>query len=293
MSAEQNNTPATEETQGGLNRRDILVGAGALGLGALVAAAVNYLRRFIPFQTVAEQSGHHGYPYEYEWAMVIDLNACIGCDYCVDACQNINDVADDMQWNVRVTDVTETGKTFHLTRNCLQCKEAPCVTVCPVKATYNRDIDGLVVMDYDKCIGCRYCQVACPYDARSFNWRDRADTPNDNSAIQFFRIDDEVTAVGQFGVPEVERRIRGVVEKCTFCIHRIDMAYERGLMPGSDPSVTPACVVACPVEARFFGDLKDPNSIVSQKLAENPTVRLREELGTENSVYYIPPTGSA
>ena len=95
--------------------------------------------------------------------------------------------------------------------------------------------------------------------------------------------------VPTYGMPEVERRPRGVVEKCTFCIQRIDAALESGLMPGEDPSANPACVNICPVGARTFGNLKDPNSTISKVLEENPTIRLREELGAEPSVYYIPP----
>jgi phenylacetyl-CoA:acceptor oxidoreductase subunit 1 len=87
----------------------------------------------------------------------------------------------------------------------------------------------------------------------------------------------------------VERRSRGVIEKCTFCIHRIDAGLENGLMPGEDREATPACVNICPVRARTFGNLKDPNSKVSQLIASNPTLRLREDLGTDASVYYIPP----
>jgi Fe-S-cluster-containing dehydrogenase component len=120
--------------------------------------------------------------------------------------------------------------------------------------------------------------VACPYDARKFNWADRTDV---NPYIP------------TWGIAEVERRPRGVVEKCTFCIHRIDSGLANGLMPGVDRDATPACVNACPVGARIFGNLKDPNSKVSQAIANNPTLRLREELGTEPSVYYIPPKKEA
>jgi Fe-S-cluster-containing dehydrogenase component len=134
--------------------------------------------------------------------------------------------------------------------------------------------DGLVVMDYDRCIGCRYCEVACPYDARKFNWEER---------------DEDNEYIPTWGVPEVERRPRGVVEKCTFCIHRIDAGLRQGLTPGEDRNATPACVNVCPVGARTFGDLKDENSDVSRLIAANPTLRLREELGTNSSVYYIPP----
>jgi Fe-S-cluster-containing dehydrogenase component len=147
------------------------------------------------------------------------------------------------------------------------------VEVCPVQATYRRD-DGLVVMDYDRCIGCRYCEVACPYDARKFNWETHTA---------------ENEYIPTWGIAEVERRPRGVVEKCTFCIQRIDAGLQAGLMPGVDAEATPACVNICPVGARVFGNLNDPASPVSQTIAANPTLRLREELGTEPSVYYIPP----
>ena len=158
-------------------------------------------------------------------------------------------------------------------RPCLQCQHAPCVEVCPVKATYHRE-DGLVVMDYDRCIGCRYCEVACPYDARRFNW----------TAPLF-----ENPYVPTWGVPEVERRPRGVVEKCTFCIQRIDNGLDAGCSPGVDYDATPACVNACPVGARAFGNLNDPDCEISKIIAENPTIRLRDDLGTDPSVYYIPP----
>jgi Fe-S-cluster-containing dehydrogenase component len=128
-------------------------------------------------------------------------------------------------------------------------------------------------MDYDKCIGCRYCQVACPYGARSFNWR----TPEEGSFSP------------EWGDPEVEQRPRGVVEKCTFCIQRIDEGLSRGLTPGEDPDATPACCVVCPASARFFGDLNDPYSRVSFLLQDRPYLRLRDDLGTAARVYYLLP----
>jgi Fe-S-cluster-containing dehydrogenase component len=145
------------------------------------------------------------------------------------------------------------------------------VEVCPVKASYYR-ADGIVMMDYDRCIGCRYCEVACPYQARSFNWK-AFDGPN--------------PAVPKWGQPEVARRPRGVVEKCSFCYQRIDRGQELGLQPGVDPDATPACVVACPTGARIFGDLNDPASNVSVALKAHATYRLRESLGTDPRVYYI------
>jgi Fe-S-cluster-containing dehydrogenase component len=206
--------------------------------------------------------------------MVIDLERCIGCRYCLWACQATNNVADDnMRWNVGFAEETERGTSFFMTRPCLHCQEAPCVKVCPVGATWSRG-DGLVTMDYERCIGCRYCEVACPYDARRFNW-ESAEATN--------------PYVPTWGTPEVEPRPRGVVEKCTFCAHRIDRGLQQGLVPGVDAAATPACVNACPVAARIFGDVKDPASPVSRYLASHDTFRLREEFGTEPKVHYVRP----
>jgi Fe-S-cluster-containing dehydrogenase component len=201
------------------------------------------------------------------------LDKCIGCEYCLRACCATNDVKEDMAWNVVSDEISTNGSTFYFSRPCLHCQVAPYVEVCPVRATYIRE-DGLVVMDYDRCIGCRYCEVACPYDARRFNWQ----------ATTY-----ENPYVPTWGIPEVERRPRGVVEKCTFCIQRIDKGLELGLVPGEDMDATPACVNICPVGARVFGDLKNPESQISKVLEANSTIRLREELGTQPSVYYIPP----
>jgi Fe-S-cluster-containing dehydrogenase component len=176
-------------------------------------------------------------------------------------------------WNIVVQEKTTSGTPFFFSRPCLHCGDAPCVEVCPVQATYHRE-DGLVIMDYDRCIGCRYCEIACPYDARKFNWQERSDV---NPYIP------------TWGIAEVERRPRGVVEKCTFCVHRIDAGLDAGYMPGEDLEATPACVNICPVGARIFGDLNDPNSKVSHVIATEATIRLRDELGTDTSVYYVIP----
>jgi dimethyl sulfoxide reductase iron-sulfur subunit len=208
----------------------------------------------------------------HRWAMVIDQSKCTGCRECTLACQARNDAPANIEWN-RIIEVGEiNGEMVHATIPCMHCENAPCVDICPVKATYHRS-DGIVMMDYDRCIGCRYCQMACPYGARTFNWE---------------TFSGENPAVPVYGTPEVERRPRGVVEKCTFCFHRIDRGLAQGLTPGVDRSATPACVAACPVGARLFGDLNDPDSPVSLALAQNPSFRLREDLGTGPRVYYLP-----
>lgn len=262
-----------------LSRRDVLKIAGSTGAavvftqmvttGPLSADAVEGIGR------KTHENGSSG---EHEWHMVIDLARCIGCQYCIWACQATNDVPEeDMRWNVGFPETTESGIDFFMTRPCLHCQQAPCVKVCPVGATWVRE-DGIVAMDYNRCIGCRYCEVACPYDVRRFNWK---------ASTQ------ENPYQPTWGSPEVPRRTRGVVEKCTFCAHRIDRGLAQGLVPGVDHQATPACVNACPVGARVFGDIKDPESPVSKYLEANDTFRLREDFGTESKVHYVRPEKEA
>jgi len=244
-----------------LSRRDVLKIA-ALGAAAVAGS-----------QLINEAQASGGGPVgKHQWAMVIDQSKCTGCGYCTLACKAHNDVAPDHEWNV----VTETGEVgghkVFIARPCMQCAKAPCVEVCPVGASYYRD-DGIVMMDYDKCIGCRYCQVACPYQARVFNWE---------------KFEGENPLVPEWGAPEVERRPRGVPEKCAFCYQRIDRGLSLGMTPGVDDDATPGCVVVCPTGARIFGDLNDHESNVSVLLREHVSYRLRDDLGTGCRVYYLP-----
>jgi Fe-S-cluster-containing dehydrogenase component len=243
-----------------IKRRDFLKLAA---VGTAAAGGLNMARK----ASASERGGSS----PYKWVMVIDQSRCTGCGYCTNACRAANDVPPSISWNkvIRLNDVG--GKSVYLSRPCMHCEHAPCVDVCMVGASYRRP-DGIVMMDYDKCIGCRYCEVACPYSARAFNW-EAFTSPN--------------PAVPTWGQPEVPRRVRGVVEKCSFCYHRIDRGLSLGLKPGVDRQATPACVVACPVGARKFGDLNDPESEVSKLLASNAYIRLRDDLGTSPRVYYL------
>jgi len=244
-----------------MNRRDFLKVAAT---GAAVVAGAKIIK------VVGASEG--AAPSRRQWAMVIDQSKCVGCGFCVNACRAHNDIPPDITWNPIYEAGEVDGRQVYLPRPCMHCEEAPCEEVCPVGATYHRP-DGIVMMDYDKCIGCRYCIVACPYQARSFNWK-AFTGPN--------------PLVPEWGEPEVERRPRGVPEKCGFCYQRIDRGLALGLTPGVDADATPACVVACPVGARAFGDLNQPESPVNKLLDSHPHYRLREDLGTGPRVYYLP-----
>jgi Fe-S-cluster-containing dehydrogenase component len=209
----------------------------------------------------------------HSWAMVIDQSKCTGCGHCTLACRAHNDVPPEISWNRVIEAESVNDQPVFVSRPCMHCENAPCVEVCMVRASRYR-ADGIVIMDYDRCIGCRYCEVACPYNVRAFNWK---------------AFTEENPAVPEWGQPEIPRRPRGVVEKCSFCAHRIDRGLAYGLAPGIDEEATPACVVACPVGARIFGDLNDPESEVTRAIAAHHTYRLREDLGTGPRVYYIPP----
>ena len=256
-----------------LSRREFMKVAAQLGI---TAATVEVLMKVTGSLRPASASGTEGHS-AYNWAMAIDLGLCTGCNYCTYACKASNDTADGITWNAVFHDKTTFSQEVYIPRPCMHCENAPCVEVCPVGATYHRP-DGLVAMDYNRCIGCRYCQVACPYGARYFNWSEN-NQPN--------------PMVPEWGSPEVARRPRGVVEKCTFCAQRIDAALERGLRPGTDIAASPACVNICPVGARTFGDLNDPRSKISVLLASRESIVLRSELGTKPRVHYLLPEGRA
>lgn len=208
------------------------------------------------------------------WGMVADLNACVGCQTCTVACKHANDTLPGVQWR-RVLDVEfgafpEVQRLF-LPIGCQHCHEPPCVPVCPTGATYKRS-DGIVAMDYDLCIGCGYCAVACPYEARTIAYAPRSYYDGAPTRQEAAVLD--------------ERRL-GVAQKCTFCAVRVDAGLKAGLVPGVDPQATPACAASCIANALHFGDFADPASNVSRLLAAAPSVAIHEELGTKPSFRYL------
>jgi phenylacetyl-CoA:acceptor oxidoreductase subunit 1 len=207
------------------------------------------------------------------WVMVADLRRCIGCQTCTASCRQANATPVGVQWR-RVLDM-EFGEYPDVKRafvpvGCQHCSDPPCMEVCPTTATRQRP-DGVVTIDYDLCIGCAYCAVACPYQARY-----RSDEPA-------YAYDEAIPAE----TARLDPQRLGVATKCTFCVDRIDQGLARGLKPGVDPEATPACVNACISKALSFGDRDDPQGNISQLLAENQHFRMHEELDTDPGFYYL------
>lgn len=208
------------------------------------------------------------------YVMVADLRRCIGCQTCTAACKQANSTPPGVQWR-RVVDI-EVGEYPNVNRvflptGCQHCANPPCEEVCPTKATFKKD-DGTVQIDYDLCIGCAYCAVACPYDAR-------------------FKVEKPNYAYGDTPMPHEAMRADeatiGVAQKCTFCNDVVEAGVANGHKAGEHPEATPACVNSCITGALTFGDKEDPDSQVSQLLEKSEHFRMHEELGTDPGFYYI------
>lgn len=221
------------------------------------------------------------------WGMVIDLDRCSACQACVVACQVENNIPPAsaleagqgraLAW-IRLVPLPAGEGGEHpglrlIPVPCMHCEHPPCTKVCPVEATQVGE-DGLVAQVYSRCIGCRYCTTACPYTVRQFNWRRPEWPPPLERALS----------------PDVSVRPRGVVEKCSFCHHRLQLAQDEARLAGRplrDGDYLPACVESCPTGAMAFGDLDDPRSAVSRLAQSHRAFRLLEELGTHPKVVYL------
>jgi len=241
------------------------------GLSVLAAAAKRAVRGIEQGKAATENEA--GRP--VRWGMVVDLRKCRekdGCNACIQACNaahNIPQFADRAHevkwiWTQPFATVFPFAKAGYRPESdagvmvpllCNHCSDPPCTRVCPTQATWKRG-DGIVMMDWHRCIGCRYCIAACPYGSRSFNWQDPR------------------TAIASVN-PDFPTRTKGVVEKCNFCEERL----ARGQRP--------ACVNACPQDVFTFGNLADPDSGPRQLLRERFGVQREPELGTGPSIYYL------
>ncbi len=259
------------------SRREFLIAAGLTAIGVACPSLV----RILHAKAVAAESGVGATAANEvkpaligkRWAMAVIPGKCPnGCRACIDACHLTHNVPDfgnakdEIQWiGLQPFERVFPGQTYPempaaskermLPVLCNHCDNPPCVRVCPTQATFKR-ADGIVMMDYHRCIGCRFCMAACPYGARSMNWRDPR---------PFIRkINDNYPT-----------RTKGVVEKCTFCEERLRV----GMLP--------ACVVACEEKALLFGDIEDARSEIRRLLDRERPIRRRADLGTKPQAYYI------
>ena len=221
-----------------------------------------------------------------KWGMVIDLNKCTGCSACVSACRLENNIANfgpeeaprgrGVYWMDIIEEIEgeyPDVKVNYIPRPCFHCENPPCTKVCPVRATYKNE-EGLVTQIYHRCIGCRYCMVACPYTVKSFNWFEPERLPD----YQKFRN------------PDVSLRMKGVVEKCSFCSHRLQNARDQAdfeSRPLKEEDYQPACADSCPTKAITFGDFENEDHEVTKQKESNRAFKLHANLGTEPKVIYL------
>ena len=257
-----------------LNRRDFLkISGGLLGLAVISTPIVEAIRKIGPNNSkkkaVIKRTN--------QWNMIIDLKKCEGCvtigqpPLCTNSCIIMHSVPEGQQWIEVFEEELPGGGSFFRPVPCLQCENAPCVKVCPVKATYHNE-EGIVLINHERCIGCRMCMAACPYQRRFFNWGEPIIPAK--AAFEIYSPD--------FPVPSP----KGTVNKCMFCSHLL----KEGKLPG--------CVTGCPMGALYIGeynrDLASNGQEVvklSKFLDERSAYRYKEELGTQPRVWYLPGIG--
>jgi Fe-S-cluster-containing dehydrogenase component len=276
--------PQAEGIPRDLTRRELAERLVAMGAAALAAAmgggAAMELISHGP-AVAAPESGETP-KRKYRYGMVIDTQRCVGCKGCVVACKAENKTPPGVSYTVVVAEALEDrpdDRPLFMTKPCFHCENPPCVPVCPVSATFKREQDGIVVVDYQRCIGCRYCVTACPYGARYFDFGENYAAVEDATAWASVPSPE----YGQFRVRAGEKSPIGNVRKCTFCLHLQDENGQYDKAAGR----WPACAKTCPGHAIHFGDFNDPTSEVSRLLHERNPIRLKEELGTEPNVWYL------
>ena len=270
--------PAEEQTYSRRGLMQHLLGIGATGLAAVVGGASALEAISTPLQASEGGTDAKG---KFRYGMVIDTRRCVGCKACMVACKTENKTPSGVSYTVVVDNEHEhpDGKPLFMTKPCFHCEKPPCTDVCPVGATFKREQDGIVSVDYDRCIGCRYCITACPYQARYFDFGENYPAQAVGSTL------------GSIPSPEYKQfRKRtsdgspvGNVRKCTFCLHLQDDQGSYDKHTGRWPS----CAKSCTGHAIAFGDFKDPDSYVSRVLRERQAIRLKEELGINPNVYYL------
>jgi len=224
-------------------------------------------------------------PEDIRWTMVIDLSKCVGCHACTIGCVAENKLPPGVVYRPVMEE--ELGKYPNVTRRflprpCMHCMNPPCVKVCPVNATY-KNKQGVTVVNYNRCIGCRYCLVACPYGARTadfglFYTDQTPDVPGKILGRLSAKNGYENRPAAEYGQKWANRKKEspvGNARKCHFCLHRLAV------------NMLPNCVTTCVGRATFFGDRNDGNSLVSELLASPRVYTLKPELGTRPSVFYL------
>ena len=226
-----------------------------------------------------------------KFVRLIDTKRCIGCRSCVAACAAENHFTPDAQWNAMIENEVGTYPAVHKTytaMNCMHCEHPSCKAICDhigVKAITKNEY-GVVLIDYEKCTGCGYCAAVCPYGVPQINAEVKPLYPGKglNGAENIANADRH----------PLHRKKAKVAEKCTFCWHKLEKAIKDGKKDriGIDQECTPACDAVCPVQARTFGDLDDPNSVVALRIKATKAVQLKKQFGNGPQVYYVLEDGS-
>jgi Fe-S-cluster-containing dehydrogenase component len=217
---------------------------------------------------------------------LIDTKRCMGCRSCISACAVENYFTPDAPWNAMIEYEIGTYpsvKKSYNTMSCMHCEKPACKAACDyigVKAISKNEF-GVVLIDYDKCTGCGYCAATCPYGVPQLNKELKPLSPGNGP-------------LGAEAIPLPQRHLKHrkkakVVEKCTLCTHKLEKAVADGKVDriGKDQEYTPTCDLVCPVQARMFGDIGDPNSDISKRIKETNAVQLRKQFGTSPQVYYV------